>query len=182
MQTLNTGTTTALVNRLEEEMDELVAVVNEDLEDEVTDEMLEELAEKAMLEIAAEEAAKENITYWAVQQVEENGDIIIRVFNREEQQRINALRSSNAADIRRQQMGDDRYMLLLQEMGFEALNFEMYSAAARSYVRNAKKIEVECAVEEKEVSTKKSITNEEKKLKNKLKSNTQKIVVVDWEF
>lgn len=182
MQTLNTGTTTALVNRLEEEMDELVAVVNEDLEDEVTDEMLEELAEKAMLEIAAEEAAEENITYWAVQQVEENGDIIIRVFNREEQQRINALRSSNAADIRRQQMGDDRYMLLLQEMGFEALNFEMYSAAARSYVRNAKKIEVECAVQEKEVSTKKSITNEEKKLKNKLKSNTQKIVVVDWEF
>ena len=85
---------------------------------------------------------KERVCFWEVADVESNGDIIVRVFNKEKQDELNALagrakaRHTKAYNKTREQ--DDRYNELVNILGFEA-QAEVFSTAGKAYVYNTKR-------------------------------------------
>lgn len=80
--------------------------------------------------------------FWRIDGVDSNGDIIVRVFNKEKQDELNALVGKAKAKYTREQnkvrKQDDSYAELVDIMGFEAVS-EMFSTAGKSYVYNVKR-------------------------------------------
>lgn len=84
----------------------------------------------------------ERVCFWEVADVEENGDIIVRVFNKDKQDELNALvgkaKAKHTKAYNKMREQDDRYNELVNILGFEA-QAEVFSAAGKAYVYNTKR-------------------------------------------
>ena len=85
---------------------------------------------------------KERVCFWEVADVEENGDIIVRVFNKAKQDELNALVGKAKAKYTKKRNKlkeqDDKYAELVDILGFEA-HAEVFSAAGKAYMYNIKR-------------------------------------------
>ena len=114
--------------------------------------------------------------FWEVANVDENGDILVRVFNKEKQDELNSLVGSAKAKYTKQRNktveGDDRYAELVDILGFEA-QAEVFSTAGKAYVYNVKRE----MIKDIKLENKKQAMQEGRKAKEPSKKVKKKEVV-----
>lgn len=88
------------------------------------------------------EGKKEQKCFWEIERVDNNGDIIVRVYNEAKQKELNSLVGQAKAKYTKEQnkirKQDDNYAELVEILGFEA-TIEVFSAAGKAYLYNMKR-------------------------------------------
>jgi hypothetical protein len=96
--------------------------------------------ETAVLDKKVEAKKQEKKCFWEIDSVDAEGNILIKVFNKAKQDELNALvgtakaRYTRAFNKTKQQ--DDRYAQLVEELGFDPTDADMYELGAKAFIYN----------------------------------------------